>query len=65
MNLNENNEYTPSLKLLPFGGFDVASLLHKLESGQIKNDLSDNSIDFQPISNPVSSGWLRSKMMSG
>lgn len=54
--------------LLPFGGFEVAVLLLKLQDGdggdnENDKDCSAETIDFQPVTGPVSSGWLRSKMM--
>jgi hypothetical protein len=64
MNFNDEKEYIPGLKLLPFGGFEVAVLLHKLHGGERLNDRQDDSRDLQPMTD-VSSGWLRSKMMAG
>ncbi len=65
MNLNEEHDYTPGLKLLPFGGFEVASLLLKLHNGNpAGSDKNDDSLDFQPLTE-VSSGWLQSKIMVG
>jgi hypothetical protein len=66
MNLNSDIDFTPSLDLLPFGGFDVAVLLARLEAG----DIGDQPVDEQihvclPTSTEVSSGWLRSKLMGG
>lgn len=63
MNLNEEHDFNPGLKLLPFGGFDVASLLLKLHNGNpCSSDSPEDALDFQPLTD-VSSGWLRSKMM--
>jgi hypothetical protein len=66
MNLNQENDYIPSLKLLPFGGFEVALLLQKLHSGApLTNDGTHETLDFQPKARAVSSGWLSSKIMAG
>jgi len=60
----EENEYAPSPNLLPFGGFEVAVLLLRLQAGEIGgDDRSLDRLDFQPLTKEVSSGWLRSKMM--
>jgi hypothetical protein len=64
MNLNEDHEYTPSLKLLPFGGFEVAALLVQLHNGKNLRESTEDSFEFQANAN-VSSGWLRSKIMAG
>lgn len=64
MNLNEDHKYIPSPKLLPFGGFEVATLLLQLQHGRRNNETSNDSTEFQANSN-ISSGWLHSKMMAG
>ena len=65
MNLNDDHNYIPGLKLLPFGGFEVSVLLNQLKSGQRNGDTNDDSTEFQPPSSIVSSGWLQSKIMAG
>jgi hypothetical protein len=65
MNFNEENQYTPSPNLLPFGGFEVATLLLKLQRGENKIGDDQDLLDFQPMTRDVSSGWLRSKILAG
>jgi len=66
MNLNNDIEYTPSLDLLPFGGFEVAVLLARLESGDDGSQHLDEQSKYSlPMTTEVSSGWLRSKLMGG
>ncbi len=65
MNFNEDNEFTPTLKLLPFGGFEVAALLQQLQNGRNPRDMKDDNTDFPVLNSSVSSGWLRSKIMAG
>jgi hypothetical protein len=66
MNLTTDLEFTPSPKLLPFGGFEVGPLLAQLEAGdRADRDVSEQSISHQPITREVSSGWVRSKLMGG
>ncbi len=64
MRANESSQFTPSPDLLPFGGFEVAVLLLKLQDGSTSShDLSGPLMDFEPQPREVSSGWLRSKLM--
>jgi hypothetical protein len=64
MKCNQENDYAPSPDLLPFGGFEVAVLLLKLQDGGTGgNDHNVETMDFQPLPREVSSGWLRSKLM--
>ena len=65
MNFNEENEWTPSPNLLPFGGFEVAALLLKLQRGESGISSDEDLLDFQPMTRDVSSGWLRSKILAG
>jgi hypothetical protein len=64
MNFTSEIDFTPSPVLLPFGGFNVAQLLAKLESGDLGKDaIDEQSISFEPVTGEVKSGWLRSKLM--
>jgi len=66
MSHNDDNEFSHSPNLLPFGGFEVATLLSMISSGEraFIEKRHDQS-DFQPTTATVSSGWLRSKIMAG
>jgi len=66
MNYNDDNESTPNPSLLPFGGFEVASLLSMIANGERTFiDKRDESSGFPHVKVNVSSGWLRSKIMAG
>jgi len=65
MNVNSDIDFFPSQKLLPFGGFEVAALLLKLQDSDNGPSIDgDGTVDCQPMIE-VSSGWLRSKMLAG
>jgi hypothetical protein len=53
----------PPLKLLPFGGFEVAVLLTKLHDNSYAEERND-AVTLLPATS-VRSGWLRSKIMAG
>jgi hypothetical protein len=64
MKFKEDHEFIPSPDLLPFGGFEVAVLLHRLQVGDSTGNAgSIEIINFEPPAREVSSGWLRSKLM--
>jgi hypothetical protein len=65
MNLNDDHDFIPSLQLLPFGGFEVAPLIAKLKSGKHNHDFNEDASEFPLTNNPVSSGWLQSKIITG
>ena len=54
----------PPLKLLPFGGFEVAVLLTKLHDNGYADERSNDVVTLLPATS-VRSGWLRSKIMAG
>jgi len=65
MNFAEEYDFSPSTNLLPYGGFEVAALLARLAEPAPEPVEEAEMMDFLPLNSPVSSGWLRSKMLTG
>jgi len=57
-------DFTPGPKLLPFGGFEVAALLHLLPASEEDcNHHTQDSISISTLAGLDSGGWLRSTLM--
>jgi hypothetical protein len=65
MSLNDDTRFDFNPNLLPYGGFEVSTLLAKLKTKNNNCEKSEEILDFLPPVSEISSGWLRSKMMTG
>ena len=66
MTSNNENSSARNRNLLPYGGFEVAALLNKINSETEEKAAPQlEATEELPVKNTVSSGWLRSKIVAG